>query len=122
MRSPSSSPTTVAFSVAPCRMPRIVFDPSWPMPSATIICWPSNGVASINSAQNFFFSNRRPFAQPAHHLGHRQHHLHCRISIRDHFLEPLHGALRFNLIRFLHGDSPFFLLRKIALSLSRLSA
>jgi beta-glucosidase len=29
---------------------------------------------------------------------------------------------RFNLIRFLHGDSPFFLLRKIALSLSRLSA
>src|ERR1035438_5245805 len=31
-RSPSNSPTTVAFSVAPCRMPKIVLRPSSPMP------------------------------------------------------------------------------------------
>ena len=41
-------------------------------------------------------------AQPAHHLGHGQHRLHRRISIRGHFLELPHSSLRFNLIWFLH--------------------
>src|ERR1700676_4676134 len=60
--------------------------------------------------------------QPADHLGHRQHHLHRRISIRGHFLELSHSSLRFNLIWFLHSDSPFSRERKFALSLSRLRA
>ena len=41
-------------------------------------------------------------AQPADHLGHRQHHLYRRISFRGHLFEPLHGSLRFDLIWFLH--------------------
>jgi hypothetical protein len=45
--------------------------------------------------------------QPAHDLGQRQHHLHRRISIRGHCIELLDGSLRFNLIWFLHSDSPF---------------
>src|SRR5450432_1826079 len=55
-------------------------------------------------------------AQPTHHLGHRQHHLHCRISIRSHFLEPFYSSLRFNLIWFLHSDSPFSRERKLLLA------
>src|SRR5947207_4810945 len=50
-RSPNNSPTTVAFSVAPCQMPRIVLRPSWPTPNAATICCPSNGVASISNAE-----------------------------------------------------------------------
>src|SRR5271168_5223785 len=57
--------------------------------------------------------------QPAHHLSHRQHQLDRRISIRSHLFQPLHGSQRFDLIRFLHSDSPFFRQRKIALSLSK---
>ena len=57
-------------------------------------------------------------SQPAHHLGHGQHHLHRRISIRGHCLELLHSSLRFNLVWFLHSDSPFSRQKKIALSLS----
>ena len=49
--SPNNSPTTVAFSVAPCRMPKIVLRPSWLIPKAATICWPANGVASISNAQ-----------------------------------------------------------------------
>src|SRR6266705_4741494 len=45
--------------------------------------------------------------QPAHHLGHGQHHLHRRISIRGHCLELLYCSLRLNLVWFLHSDSPF---------------
>src|ERR1017187_4509070 len=53
------------------------------------------------------------FPQPAHHLGHGQDHLHRRISIRGHCLELLHCSLRFNLIWFLHSDSPFLGKRKL---------
>src|SRR5216684_3979005 len=60
--------------------------------------------------------------QPAHHLGHGQHHLHRRISIRGHCLELLYCSLRLNLVWFLHSDSPFLGKRKFALSLSRLGA
>src|ERR1017187_7265055 len=58
-RSPSNSPTTVAFSVAPCRMPKIVLRPSSPMPNAATICCPSNGVASISNAHSRTLSSRR---------------------------------------------------------------
>src|ERR1035441_2505362 len=102
-RSPSNSPTTGACAVAPGRMPKMVFRPSSPMPNAATICCPSNGVASISNA----------FPQPAHHLGHGQDHLHRRISIRGHCLELLHFSLRFNLIWFLHSDSPFLGKRKL---------
>ncbi|MGB6943555.1 MAG: hypothetical protein WBE37_14245, partial [Bryobacteraceae bacterium] len=44
------------------------------------------------------------------------------ISVRGHCLELLHSSLRFNLIWFLHSDSPFSRERKFALSLSRLRA
>src|SRR5579864_9386631 len=63
-----------------------------------------------------------PPPQPSHHLGHGQHHLHRRIFIRGHCLELPHSSLRFNLIWFLHSDSPFSRQKKIALSLSRLRA
>jgi hypothetical protein len=62
------------------------------------------------------------FAQPADHLGQRQHHLYRRISFGSHFCELFHRSLRFNLIWFLHSDSPFSRQKKIALSLSRLRA
>src|SRR6185503_13254469 len=58
-KSPNNSPTTVAFSVAPCRMPKIVFRPSSPMPNAATICCPANGVASISNAHIRVLSNRR---------------------------------------------------------------
>jgi hypothetical protein len=45
--------------------------------------------------------------QTAQHLGHRQHHLHRRVSIRRHCLERFDSSLRFNLVRFLHSYSPF---------------
>src|SRR5579859_4226684 len=48
-----------AFSVAPCRIPKIVFRPSWLMPSAATICWPANGVASMSSAHNRTLPGRR---------------------------------------------------------------
>jgi hypothetical protein len=57
--------------------------------------------------------------QPAHHFGHRQHNLYGRVSIPGHLFQPLHGSQRFDLIWFLHSDSPFFRQRKIALSLSK---
>src|SRR5712692_1777159 len=63
-----------------------------------------------------------PFTQPAHHLGHGQHHLHRGISVRGHFRQLLHCSLRFNLVWFLHSDSPFLGKRKFALSLARLGA
>src|ERR1022692_3373878 len=56
------------------------------------------------------------FAQPAHHLGHGQHHLYRRISFRGHGLPLLHSALRFNLVWFLHSDSPFLGKRKLLLA------
>jgi hypothetical protein len=56
------------------------------------------------------------FAQPAHHLGQRQHHLYGRISIGGHFRELLHRSLRFNLVWFLHSDSPPFLGKRKLLS------
>jgi len=56
------------------------------------------------------------FAQPAHHLGHGQHHLHRRIAIASHGLQLLHRALRVNLIWFLHSDSPFLGKRKLLLA------
>lgn len=59
------------------------------------------------------------FAQPSHYLGHRQHHLHRRVSFRCHLFELFYGSLRFDLISSLHSDSPFFLRRKSAPSLSR---
>src|SRR5262245_7361243 len=46
-------------------------------------------------------------AEPAHHLGQRQDHLHGRVSLHSHCLELLHSSLRFNLVWFLQGDSPF---------------
>jgi len=49
----------VAFSVAPCRMPKIVLRPSWLIPKAATICWPANGVASISNAHSFSLSSRR---------------------------------------------------------------
>src|SRR5262245_15946779 len=49
------------------------------------------------------------FSEPAHHLGHGQHHLHRRVSFRDHCLELLYSSLRFNLVWFLHSDSLLFL-------------
>ena len=60
-------------------------------------------------------------AQPTHHLGHRQHHLHCRIPFNRHLVQPFHRSLRFNLICFI-SDSPFFSDKKITLSLSTLRA
>src|SRR5580765_4936484 len=48
------------------------------------------------------------FSQPAHHLGHGQHHLHRWVSIGGHCLELLHSSLRFNLVWFLHSDSLLF--------------
>src|SRR5215207_5119068 len=44
-----------------------------------------------------------PLPQAAEHLGHRQYHLHRRAAIGGHLLEPFHGALRFNLVWFLHS-------------------
>src|SRR6202044_830749 len=60
--------------------------------------------------------------QPAHHLGHRQYHLHRRVSFPGHCLKLLHSSLRFNLVWFLHSDSSFSRQKKIALSLARLRA
>src|ERR1039458_5981548 len=45
-----------------------------------------------------------------------QHHLHRRISFRGHGLKLLHSALRFNLVWFLHSDSPFLGKRKLLLA------
>ena len=44
--------TTVAFSVAPSRIPSTVLRPSQPIPRATIICRSLNGVPSISTAHN----------------------------------------------------------------------
>jgi hypothetical protein len=57
---------------------------------------------------------------PADHLSQRQYHLHRHVSISGHGLELLDSSLRFNLIWFLRGDSPFFSVKKICSSLSRL--
>src|ERR1039457_5175361 len=62
------------------------------------------------------------FTQPAHHLGHGQHHLHRRISIRGHCLELLHSSLRLNLVWFLHSDSPFSRQKKLLSAYQRLRA
>src|SRR5881398_469204 len=62
-RSPNNSPTTVAFSVAPCRTPKIVLRPSCPIPNAATICCPSNGVASTSRAyreKRIFYQKTRP--------------------------------------------------------------
>src|ERR1019366_436322 len=45
-----------------------------------------------------------------------QHHLHRRISPRGHGLKLLHSPLRFNLVWFLHNDSPFLGKRKLLLA------
>jgi hypothetical protein len=55
-------------------------------------------------------------SQPAHHLGQGQHHLHRRIPVRGHCLELLYRSLRFNLVWFLHSDSPFLGKRKLLLA------
>jgi hypothetical protein len=39
-------------------MPKIVFRPSWPIPKATTICCPSNGVASTSKAHSRVLSSR----------------------------------------------------------------
>src|ERR1035441_3234617 len=62
------------------------------------------------------------FTQPDHHLGHGQHHLHRRISIRGHCLELLHSSLRLNLVWFLHSDSPFSRQKKLLSAYQRLRA
>jgi hypothetical protein len=46
--------------------------------------------------------------QPAHHLGHGQHHLHGWIPFGGHGLELLYCSLRFNLVWFLHVATLLF--------------
>jgi hypothetical protein len=63
------------------------------------LCW--------NSVNDLRVELAHTLPQPAHHLRQRQYHLHRRISVGCHLFEPFHGSLRFNLVWFLHSDSPF---------------
>src|ERR1017187_4434386 len=92
------------------------------LPRAEMVGWLRKGVGELIRQAGLTNQFTHAFTQPAHHLGHGQHHLHRRISIRGHCLELLHSSLRLNLVWFLHSDSPFSRQKKLLSAYQRLRA